>query len=42
MRYDAERTLKLEADGFQVLRFWNNEIFNDMDGVLEIIYEELN
>jgi very-short-patch-repair endonuclease len=26
--YDSARTLKLETDGFQVLRFWNNEIFN--------------
>jgi adenine-specific DNA-methyltransferase len=39
--YDSARTLKLEADGFQVLRFWNNEIFNKIDDVLEIIYEAL-
>jgi very-short-patch-repair endonuclease len=40
--YDSARTIKLEADGFQVLRFWNNEIFNNMDGVLETIYKALN
>src|SRR5260221_7801076 len=41
IEYDATRTLKLEADGFQVLRFWNNEIFNNIDSVLECIYEAL-
>jgi very-short-patch-repair endonuclease len=40
--YDSARTLKLETDGFQVLRFWNNEIFNGIDSVLETIYEKLN
>ena len=40
--YDLTRTLKLEADGFQVLRFWNNEIFNAVDSVLEAIDEKLN
>jgi len=40
--YDSARTIKLEADGFQVLRFWNNEIFNNMDSVLETIYEAFN
>jgi len=42
IEYDATRTLKLKADGFQVLRFWNNEIFNNMDSVLECVYEALN
>jgi very-short-patch-repair endonuclease len=28
--YDSARMLKLKADGFQVLRFWNNEIFNNI------------
>jgi very-short-patch-repair endonuclease len=40
--YDSARTLKLETDGFQVLRFWNNEIFNGIDSVLEAIYEKLS
>jgi len=39
---DTERTLKLETDGFQVLRFWNDEIFNSIDNVLETIDEKLN
>ena len=40
--YDLTRTLKLEADGFQVLRFWNNEIFNAVDSVLEPVQSLLN
>ncbi len=41
-KYDLVRTQKLEANGFQVLRFWNNEIFENIDGVLEKIYQVLN
>ena len=40
--YDSARTLKLEAHGFQILRFWNDEIFNNTNDVLEVIYETLN
>ena len=32
-RYDAERTARLKADGWIVLRFWNDEALTDMDGV---------
>ncbi len=35
--YDKERTLYLENFGLTVLRFWNNEVMNNMDGVLEAI-----
>ena len=34
---DAARTLALEAAGFRVLRFWNNEVFENIEGVLEAI-----
>ena len=34
---DTARTLALEADGFTVLRFWNNEVFENIEGVLEAI-----
>jgi len=30
---DAERTRWLESQGFRVLRFWNNEVIEDMEGV---------
>jgi adenine-specific DNA-methyltransferase len=38
---DEERTRFLEARGIRVLRFWNNEVFNNLEGVLQTIYEAL-
>jgi very-short-patch-repair endonuclease len=32
--YDDERTKYFEAQGYKVLRFWNNEIMNDINGVI--------
>ena len=32
--YDQQRSAALAAKGYLVLRFWNNEILNDVDGVL--------
>jgi very-short-patch-repair endonuclease len=40
--YDSERTKYLEAKGYRVLRFWNNEIMNEIDAVLNMIWTELN
>ncbi len=37
--YDEARTRTLERNGFCVLRFWNNEVLQNMDGVLEVIRE---
>jgi very-short-patch-repair endonuclease len=34
---DAVRTEWLEAQGFRVIRFWNNDVFENMGGVLEVI-----
>ncbi|MEI7037907.1 endonuclease domain-containing protein [Fulvimonas yonginensis] len=34
---DRERTRFLEAKGLRVLRFWNNEILQQTDAVLEVI-----
>ncbi|HEX5509886.1 MAG TPA: DUF559 domain-containing protein [Pseudolabrys sp.] len=34
---DEKRTTELEAFGFLVLRFWNNDVLNNLDGVLEVI-----
>lgn len=39
--YDDERTRVLNAQGFKLLRFWNNEIFENLDGVLSVILGEL-
>ena len=38
---DAKRTRYLQECGFRVLRFWNAEIFTNMDGVLETIWAKL-
>jgi len=38
---DAERTQFLEKAGFAVLRFWNNDVFTNRDGVLERIQQSL-
>jgi very-short-patch-repair endonuclease len=38
---DLERTKVLEAQGYKVLRFWNNEIDNNLEGVLETILNNL-
>ncbi len=35
--YDKHRTEELEKMGYRVLRFWNNEVFNELNGVLETI-----
>ena len=34
---DAERTARLEAAGYTVIRFWNHEILGNTEGVLEEI-----
>ncbi len=37
IRYDKKRTMYLESQGYKVLRFWNNDIHSDIDGVCEKI-----
>ena len=39
--YDAERTKALEGAGIKVLRFWNHEVLNDLEAVLETLHAEL-
>jgi very-short-patch-repair endonuclease len=34
---DTERTKILEANGYRVLRFWNNDVLTNIEGVLEEI-----
>ncbi len=38
MQRDVERDAKLVAAGFKVLRFWNNEVNENLDGVVETSY----
>ncbi len=39
---DAERTAMLERDGYLVLRFWDNDVFQNLEGVLQRIVEALD
>ncbi|MEL1264710.1 endonuclease domain-containing protein [Pseudoxanthomonas putridarboris] len=39
--YDTGRTRFLESAGFKVLRFWNNEVFDNIEGVVEVILDSL-
>ena len=39
---DERRDQWLKSEGFKVLRFWNSEIFGNIEGVLESIMEELS
>jgi very-short-patch-repair endonuclease len=39
--YDEQRTTWLEQQGFRVLRFWNNEVLQNVEGVKEAIWQAL-
>jgi very-short-patch-repair endonuclease len=39
---DDQRTAYLQAQGWHVLRFWNNEVLENLDGVLSTIAEHLS
>ena len=35
--HDARRSSHLESNGFKALRFWNNEVLGNLEGVLTMI-----
>ena len=39
--YDTERAEFLKSKGYEILRFWNNDVSNNMDVVLAVIWETL-
>jgi very-short-patch-repair endonuclease len=39
--YDDERTEFLKSKGYRVLRFYNNDVMNNIEKVLEVILENL-
>ena len=39
--YDKERTKYLESQSYKVLRFWNNDVLNDIEGVILAITQAL-
>lgn len=42
MGEDEKRTAFLQHRGYKVIRFWNNQVFDDIEGVLSEIAFELN
>lgn len=40
IEYDIERTNFLNSRGYKVIRFWNNDIDNNIDGVYKILQRE--
>ena len=40
--HDARRTDFLQRDGYEVLRFWNNDVLARTDNVVETIWSHLN
>ncbi|RPF70225.1 endonuclease domain-containing protein [Aurantiacibacter spongiae] len=39
---DAGRTEIIEAHGYRVIRFWNNDVLANTEGVLQVISEEIH
>lgn len=37
--YDEERTKYLNSLGYKVIRFWNNDVMKNMDGVILVIMQ---
>jgi very-short-patch-repair endonuclease len=41
MKQDEIRTWFLQSQGFEVVRFWNNEVLENLEGVMETILSAL-
>jgi very-short-patch-repair endonuclease len=35
--YDTERTKYLETQGYKIIRFWNNQVMDDIEGAIRAI-----
>ncbi len=40
-KYDAEREAWLRTQGYKILRFWNNQVMQEIEGVMEVIRNSL-
>jgi very-short-patch-repair endonuclease len=38
---DARRTAFLESEGFEILRFWNNDVLSNLDGIIHVVRQAL-
>jgi very-short-patch-repair endonuclease len=41
-RYDKMRTRELESWGIKIIRFTNNDVYENLDGVVEVIIRNLD
>jgi very-short-patch-repair endonuclease len=39
--HDRLRDQRLRSAGFRILRFWNNQVLEEMDAVIEVIWHAL-
>ena len=42
IEYDEKRNKFFEEQGYKVLRFWNNDLNNNFNEVLDVIYKAVN
>lgn len=42
IEYDKKRTEVLKSYGYKVIRFWNNNVDNNIEGVFEILKKEFD
>ena len=42
VEYDRKRTEELNVRGFRVIRYYNNDIMNNLDNVLEDLWNKIN
>ncbi|SCY38780.1 Protein of unknown function [Novosphingobium aromaticivorans] len=42
VEFDERRTRFLNERGYRVIRFWNNEVIENIDGVLQVIGQTLD
>ena len=40
--YDSRRDDYMRGQGYRVLRFWNNDVLGNMDGVWQVIVSEIS
>jgi very-short-patch-repair endonuclease len=40
--YDARRTAFIEGKGYRVIRFWNNDVLENIDGVIAVVIDSLS
>ncbi len=40
--YDTQRTAWLAERGIRVLRFWNNDVLNNTEGIFDVVYRTLS